>query len=133
MGRARTKSSKATHVVIKASAEERKTAPSIPSLLEKAQSLIVQCDYELAKRFVQRVLEREPNHSQGKEMLGVLQLETGDIDAAKLVSRKESAVWFHNGRAEKLYRTSRHFNRCFPHTKMLCHLRLHLLIYTWLS
>ncbi|KAI0926119.1 hypothetical protein AcW1_008371 [Taiwanofungus camphoratus] len=84
MGRARTKSSKATHVVIKASAEERKTAPSIPSLLEKAQSLIVQCDYELAKRFVQRVLEREPNHSQGKEMLGVLQLETGDIDAAKL-------------------------------------------------
>jgi len=44
--------------------------------------LIVQCDYDLAKRFVQRVLEREPNHAQAKEMLGVIQLETGDLDLA---------------------------------------------------
>ncbi|KAF5377349.1 hypothetical protein D9757_007995 [Collybiopsis confluens] len=58
-------------------------APSIASLLDKAQSLIVQCDYELAARFIQRILEQQPSHTQAKEMLGVVQLEMGDIDAAK--------------------------------------------------
>ena len=60
--------------------------PSIPSLLEKAQTLIVQCDYDLAQRFALRILEREPSNVDGKEILGVTQLETGDIDSAKQVS-----------------------------------------------
>jgi len=81
MGRTRTKTRK-TAVVASKAPEETKSYPTIPSLLEKAQSLIVQCDYDLAKRFVQRVLEREPNHAQAKEMLGVIQLETGDLDLA---------------------------------------------------
>ncbi|KAL6307451.1 TPR-like protein [Sparassis latifolia] len=83
MGRTRTKSRKAALVAKKYVAEEPKAVPSIPALLEKAQSLVVQCDYELAKRFAQRVLEREPNHTQAKEILGVVYLETGELDAAK--------------------------------------------------
>lgn len=85
MGRSRTKTRKSAHIVTKNIAEEPKAAPSITSLLEKGQTLIVQCDYELAGRFVQRVLEREPHHAQAKEMMGVIQLETGELDAAKLV------------------------------------------------
>jgi tetratricopeptide (TPR) repeat protein len=52
-------------------------------LLEKAQELIVQCDYDLAGKFVQRVLKRAPDNVEGKEILGVVQLETGHLDAAK--------------------------------------------------
>ncbi|KAF7327853.1 UPF0661 TPR repeat-containing protein C16D10.01c [Mycena kentingensis (nom. inval.)] len=59
------------------------SGPSISALLEKAQSLIVQCDYELAQRFITRILEKEPSNIIAKEMLGVTQLETGDIDAAR--------------------------------------------------
>lgn len=43
------------------------------------------CDYELAARFARRVLEREPQHVEAKEMLGVAQLETGELEAAKKV------------------------------------------------
>ncbi|THV03250.1 TPR-like protein [Dendrothele bispora CBS 962.96] len=57
--------------------------PSISSLIEKAQSLIVQCDYDLAVRFIQRILEQQPSNVEAKEMLGVVQLETGEIEAAK--------------------------------------------------
>ncbi|KAF9267726.1 TPR-like protein [Marasmius fiardii PR-910] len=57
-------------------------APSIESLLEKAQSLVVQCDYELALRFIQRILEQQPSHTDARELKGVVQLEMGDIESA---------------------------------------------------
>jgi len=59
--------------------------PSIPSLIEKAKELIVQCDYELALRFVRRILEQQPDNVEVREMLGVCLLETGEIEAAKEV------------------------------------------------
>lgn len=59
--------------------------PSISSLIEKAQSLIVQCDYELAVQFVRRVLEQDPKNAEAKEMLGVSLLEIGEIDEARTV------------------------------------------------
>ncbi|KAL0061914.1 hypothetical protein AAF712_011198 [Marasmius tenuissimus] len=62
---------------------ETSKAPSIQSLLEKAQSLVVQCDYELALRFIQRVLDQQPSHAEAKELRGVVQLEMGDVDGAK--------------------------------------------------
>ncbi|OBZ72192.1 hypothetical protein A0H81_07962 [Grifola frondosa] len=82
MGRARTKSKKSK--VLSTEPIVGSTTPSIQSLLEKAQSLIVQCDYELAERFAKRVLEQEHTNIDAKEILGVAQLETGELDAAKL-------------------------------------------------
>jgi Flp pilus assembly protein TadD len=81
MGRTRTK--KKAHS--KAS-DAHPTPPSIQSLLEKSQSLIVQCDYELALRFIHRILEQDAKNAEAKEMLGVAFLETGEIEKAKLVS-----------------------------------------------
>lgn len=60
-------------------------APSISALLEKAQSLIVECDYELALRFLRRILEQNQAHAEAKELLGVALLETGEIEKAKEV------------------------------------------------
>jgi tetratricopeptide (TPR) repeat protein len=62
---------------------EKISEPAIEALLEKAQELIVQCDYDLARRFIDRVLNRAPDNAEAKEMLGVVQLETGLLDAAK--------------------------------------------------
>ncbi|KAF8825118.1 hypothetical protein F5879DRAFT_945008 [Lentinula edodes] len=83
MGRTKTKKQAASKPTIPSSAQPAPATPSIPSLLEKAQSLIVQCDYELAARFIQRILDQQPSNAEAKEMLGVVQLEMGDIDAAK--------------------------------------------------
>ncbi|KAJ7227211.1 hypothetical protein GGX14DRAFT_348423 [Mycena pura] len=80
MGRTRTK--KKTAARTPASPISSKV-PSIPALFEKAQSLIVQCDYELAQRFITRILEQQPSNAEAKEMLGVVQLEMGDITAAR--------------------------------------------------
>ncbi|KAL4248055.1 TPR-like protein [Abortiporus biennis] len=82
MGRTRPKTRKAKPVIT-ANTSEEILPPSIPSLIEKAQSLIVQCDYDLARLFVQRILERESKNVEAREMLGVVQLETGDIGAAR--------------------------------------------------
>ncbi|KAF8554428.1 hypothetical protein OG21DRAFT_1508962 [Imleria badia] len=86
MVRARTKQKKSART---ASASETTTtsSPPIPSLLSKAQDLIVQCDYPLARKFTERVLAREDatpaEKNQAKEMLAVVLLEIGDVDSAK--------------------------------------------------
>ncbi|PPQ69807.1 hypothetical protein CVT25_009744 [Psilocybe cyanescens] len=80
MGRTRTKKkahSKADDPSIQAA------PPSTSSLLEKAQTLIIQCDYDLALRFIRRALEQDPKNVEAKEMLGVSLLETGELEAAK--------------------------------------------------
>lgn len=45
----------------------------------------MQCDYDLARRFIRRILEQQPTNAEAKEMLGVALLETGEIEAAKEV------------------------------------------------
>ncbi|KAF8968152.1 hypothetical protein BDZ97DRAFT_1801199 [Flammula alnicola] len=85
MGRTRTKKkahTKATDPPVQNSPTAK--APPLSSLLEKSQSLIVQCDYELALRFIHRILEQDPKNAEAKEMLGVALLETGEIEEAKL-------------------------------------------------
>lgn len=84
MGRMRTKTRKGKPVVTKNTSEELQP-PSIASLYQKAQSLVVQGDYDLALRFAQRILEREPRNVETRELLGVVQLETGDLDSARQV------------------------------------------------
>jgi Flp pilus assembly protein TadD len=87
MGRTRTKNRKARPPVddIAERREEKGSEPTIEALLEKTQELIVQCDYNLAGQFLDRVLKRAPDNAEAKEMLGVVQLETGLLDAAKQV------------------------------------------------
>lgn len=53
------------------------------ALLSKAQTLVTQCDYDLAQKFTLRILERVPNHIDAKELLGVIHLERGNLDEAK--------------------------------------------------
>lgn len=86
MGRTRGKSKKSVPKVTEAQINSTAARPTVSSLLEKAQTLIIQCDYELARLFVLRVLEQSPTNAEAKEMLGVVQLETGEIDAARKVS-----------------------------------------------
>jgi Flp pilus assembly protein TadD len=86
MGRTRTKKkahTKASDPPVQYSTPSK--VPSIQPLLEKSQSLIVQCDYELALRFIHRILEQDAKNAAAKEMLGVALLETGEIEKAKLV------------------------------------------------
>jgi len=91
MGRTRTKKqTKATVLTATQSADSQ--GPSVSALLEKAQSLIVQCDYELALRFSQRVLEKDRRNTEAKEILGVALLETGDIATAKDVCEKSDSL-----------------------------------------
>jgi hypothetical protein len=90
MGRTRNKKkavSKATEPPIQHTNSTASNSPSIASLLEKAQSLIVQCDYDLAQRFIRRILDQQPANADAKEMLGVVLLEVGEISSAKEVSR----------------------------------------------
>ncbi|KAI0001420.1 hypothetical protein BJV74DRAFT_818500 [Russula compacta] len=85
MGRTRPKTRKVRPPAAELTETQResKSEPTIEALLEKAQELIIQCDYDLAGRFAERVLKRAPNNVEGKEILGVVQLETGLLDAAK--------------------------------------------------
>ena len=48
--------------------------------------MIEQCDYDLANQFIRRILQISPNNVEAKEMLGVVQLETGLIQEAREVS-----------------------------------------------
>ena len=89
MGRTRTKSKNLQHVLPKtsdqSSSPSSSTTPSIPVLISKAQMIIEQCDYDLANQFIQRILQRLPDDVEAREMLGVIQLETGLVQEARKV------------------------------------------------
>ena len=59
------------------------SAPSIPDLLKMAQNLIGELNFELARRSVDRILEREPANVEAREILGSIEIEEGNIDAAR--------------------------------------------------
>jgi len=89
MGRTRTKNQKLHSKATDPSANNvsEKQGPSVSVLLEKAQSLMVQCDYELALRFLRRVIEKDPKNIEAREILGIALLETGEVEAAKDVCK----------------------------------------------
>lgn len=92
MGRTRTKSKLQRHIpskpsVAQSSSTSSPTTPSILALISKAQSIIEQCDYDLADQFLQRILQKSPENAEAREMLGVVQLETGLVREAREVSR----------------------------------------------
>jgi len=59
--------------------------PSTSALYEKAQALVEQCDYELAAKFLRRILDTDGVHMEARELLGVVLLELGDLSAAEKV------------------------------------------------
>ncbi|QRV75620.1 TPR repeat-containing protein [Ceratobasidium sp. AG-Ba] len=81
MGRTRTKKTKSSKTPTSPSTTAPE--PTIESLFEKTQELLVQCNYDLAHRFVRRILEREPANAEAREMSAVIDLERGEIDSAK--------------------------------------------------
>jgi Flp pilus assembly protein TadD len=85
MGRTKAKTKKRVLIEVQ-SPQNSSSAPSLPALYEKAQTLVEQCDYELAAKFLQRILERERTHVQARELLGVVLLELGDLATAQTVS-----------------------------------------------
>jgi Flp pilus assembly protein TadD len=87
MGRTRAKSSKSRPPISDLSSyPQSQPTPSVSALLSKAQDLIIQSDYPLAERFIQRILESDPNHVEAREMLGIALLETGELERAKEVN-----------------------------------------------
>ncbi|KAG7451197.1 TPR-like protein [Guyanagaster necrorhizus] len=98
MGRTKVKKKAKSKAVDPPPQDFPQKGPSISSLLEKAQSFVNQCDYDLARRFILRILETEPSNIEAQEMLGVIELERGDIDAAKRIftaiisARQDSTV-----------------------------------------
>lgn len=115
MGRARPKQKRSAPTST-AHSPSQSTHPPITSLLAKAQDLVIQCDYPLARKFIERVLSREDGavseKNQAKEMMGVVLLELGEVEAAKEVRVSVSD--------QSTY--SPHHGRCsaplFPRTRM---------------
>jgi hypothetical protein len=97
MVRARTKQKTSARTV--AASATTSSSPSVSSVLSKAQDLIVQCDYPLARKFTERVLAREDATSaetnQAREMLAVVLLEIGDVGGAKDVRPRFAATETH--------------------------------------
>lgn len=99
----RTKPKKKVHTkatdtpALQSSSTKPTKTPSIPALLEKAQELLTQCDYEFALRFVKRALEQQPNNVEAKEMLGVCLLEIGELDDAREVNGSNHTIFRPSG------------------------------------
>ena len=87
MGRIRVKSKKSS-----ATSKDETSQPSVESLFSKAQTLLTQCDYDLAQKFALRILERSPASVEAKEMLGITQLEMGQLSQARKVRLERSAA-----------------------------------------
>lgn len=52
---------------------------------DKAHVLLAQSNFELAMKFLERVLEVEGTNAEAREMLGVAELEGGDEEAGREV------------------------------------------------
>jgi Flp pilus assembly protein TadD len=58
---------------------------SASDLLDKADELIDQFQYDLAEKFCQRAVDLEPDNIRAIETRGFLMLQAGDTDQAKAV------------------------------------------------
>ncbi|CAE6536445.1 unnamed protein product [Rhizoctonia solani] len=85
MGRTRTKKNKQVKATATPVSNTAAPEPSIESLFEKAQELLIQCNYDLAHRFVQRILERDPTNAEAREMSAVVDLERGQVESARRI------------------------------------------------
>ena len=79
MGRTKAKKRLHTRTETKASSNGD---PPITALIEKTKSLLNESDYELARKFAKRILERSPDNAEGRELLGLIELESRNIEEA---------------------------------------------------
>jgi tetratricopeptide (TPR) repeat protein len=68
-----------------ASSSKADSEPSIASLLAKIQQLLTRCEYDLALKFIRRVLDRELANLEALELLGTVNVELGNIEEARTV------------------------------------------------
>ncbi|WWD21239.1 hypothetical protein CI109_105723 [Kwoniella shandongensis] len=59
------------------------TTHDAASLIDKAHTLLAQSNFELAIKFLERALEVEPSNLEARELLGVAELEGGDVDSGR--------------------------------------------------
>jgi Flp pilus assembly protein TadD len=52
----------------------------------KAHTVLAQQDYELASRFLERILAQDPRNVEARELLGMCDLELGNVEEARAVS-----------------------------------------------
>jgi hypothetical protein len=88
MGRTKTRTKRVErkqNITLDSHASGASPGPSTSALYEKAQTLVEQCDYELAAKFLRRILDTDGVHMEAQELLGVVLLELGDLSAAEKV------------------------------------------------
>ncbi|KAK8844102.1 hypothetical protein IAR55_006896 [Kwoniella newhampshirensis] len=66
------------------SASATTTIHDAASLIDKAHTLLAQSNFELAIKFLERALEVEPTNLEARELVGVAELEGGDVDGGRL-------------------------------------------------
>ena len=71
------------------------SAPSYTAtdVLNKANELIGTVQFDLAHQFCVRALELEPDNASALETIAAVELELGDPESAKEVSRVQASVW----------------------------------------
>ncbi|EKD04798.1 hypothetical protein A1Q2_00909 [Trichosporon asahii var. asahii CBS 8904] len=62
------------------SAPESSKVTDVPAIIDKAHVLLAQSNFELAIKFLERALSLEPGNLEARELLGVAELEGGDVD-----------------------------------------------------
>lgn len=64
----------------------RSRSSSLRLPVVKAHTVLAQQDYELASRFLERALAQDPRNVEARELLGVCDLELGNVQEARDVS-----------------------------------------------
>ncbi|PVD30481.1 hypothetical protein C0Q70_09747 [Pomacea canaliculata] len=76
---------------------------TIDQLLDKTQQLIDEFQYELAQKFCQRALEKDPDNVRALETSGILLLELGNVEAAKQCFGRAVEVCPESGFSKYMY------------------------------
>ncbi|RXK38994.1 hypothetical protein M231_03724 [Tremella mesenterica] len=59
------------------------TIQDVSTLIEKAHSLLAQSNFEVAIKILKKVIQLQPDNLEGRELLGVAELEGGDEDVGR--------------------------------------------------
>ncbi|KAL7424035.1 hypothetical protein Q5752_001620 [Cryptotrichosporon argae] len=74
---------KTTKVATGKPTKNAQSASSAADLIDKAHTLLAQSNFELAIKFLERLLELEPENGEARELVGIAELEGGDADRGR--------------------------------------------------